>query len=130
MNLIGNEYSYLKPVVRPVVADEREIRSQSPSVATRSARPGQSVNSSQVSAQRVQPQKAEIEQVCNEFASIFFQTLLKSMYSTVPKSSACPELQGKDLINSIVDKGVAQFMAREGAGLKELLLGKLLNEKK
>ncbi len=78
--------------------------------------------------QRPEQKTAELEQVCTEFASIFFQTLLKSMYSTIPKTSFCPELQGKNLVNSVVDQGVAQFMAQDGAGLKELLLGKLMND--
>ncbi|MEW6379290.1 MAG: hypothetical protein AB1611_06750 [bacterium] len=77
-------------------------------------------------AQPAQPTRLELEQVCTEFASIFFQALLKSMYSTIPKSTFCPEFQGKNLVNSIVDQGVAQYMAlQDGAGLKEMLLSQI-----
>lgn len=83
------------------------------------------------SAQPAQPTQLELEQACTEFAAIFFQALLKSMYSTIPKSSFCPEFQGKNLLNSIVDQGVAQYMAfQDGAGLKELLLSQVNPGKK
>lgn len=74
------------------------------------------------------PTRAEIEQACAEFASIFLHTLIKSMDSTIPKSSLCPEFQGKKLVNSIIDQNMAQLMASQnGAGLKELLLREFQN---
>ena len=87
------------------------------------------VNSHKPITQRSKPDKAELEQTCAEFAAIFFQTLLKGMYSTIPKSSLCPEFQGKNLVNSVIDQGVAQFMAsQDAAGLKESLLRKLISD--
>jgi Rod binding domain-containing protein len=88
------------------------------------------VNSPKPITRRPQAEKAELEQTCAEFAAIFFQILLKSMSSTIPKSSLYPEFQGKNLLNSIVDQGVAQFVARDGAGLKEMLIRKLMSDKK
>ena len=70
----------------------------------------------------------KLEQVCSEFASIFWQSLIKSMHSTIPESSSGQKIQGKELLNSVVDQKMAQFMASQnGAGLKELLLRKFQN---
>jgi Rod binding domain-containing protein len=89
------------------------------------------VNSQETTSRKPQPKKAELEQICAEFAAIFFQTLLKSMYSTIHKSSLCPEFKEKNLVNSVVDQGVAQFMAsHDTAALKESLLRKLMSDKK
>jgi len=89
-----------------------------------------SLSGNQANTEGPQPKKAELEQICAEFAAIFFQTLLKSMYSTIPKSSLCPEFKGKNLVNSVIDQGVAQFMAsQDAAGLKESLLRNLVSDK-
>ena len=88
--------------------------------------PKQNLSASAQSAPAQQPTKGELEQTCTEFASIFFHTLLKSMYSTIPTSSSCPEFEGKKVVNFLVDQKMAQFMASShGHGLKELLLAKL-----
>lgn len=106
-----------------VQPDQMERRAPSRPLAPSRSLPARSL------PENAEPENAEIDKVCTEFASIFFHTLLKSMHSTIPKSSFCPEFQGKDLVNSIVDQGVSQSIAQDGAGLKELLLGKLMNDK-
>jgi len=81
---------------------------------------------SETKVRHSQPTQFELEQVCTEFASILFQTLLKSMYSTIPKTSLCPQLEAKDLINSFLDQGLVRFMAlQNAAGLKDLLMAQI-----
>ncbi len=120
------------PALVPVSGPKPSINLAKPNFASfLSGNQASSLSGNQVNTERPQPKKAELEQICAEFAAIFFQTLLKSMYSTIPKSSLCPEFQGKNLVNSVIDQGVAQFMAsQDAAGLKESLLRNLVSDKK
>ena len=68
----------------------------------------------------------ELEKVCSDFASIFSYELIKNMRSTIPDSSFLQGFQGKNLINSMVDEKLAQYLScQNGFGLKELLLNSL-----
>ena len=70
------------------------------------------------------PRGYELEKVCSEFSSLFISVLVKSMRSTIPKSSLFKEeSQGKKIIEATIDQNMAQYLSSQrGFGLKELLL--------
>jgi len=95
----------------------------------RRLRKNQLVSSSSLTPQPVRmnpafPQRHELEKVCSEFSSLFTSVLMKSMRSTIPKSSLLKEeFQGKKVIEATTDQTMAQYLSSQrGFGLKELLL--------
>lgn len=95
---------------------------------TTTAGPRSLKSTSNQQSQEISPaQKAKLERLCTEFASLFSYTILKSMRSTLPKSSWGGEVQGKELMNSLMDEKMAQYLsAQDGFGIKELLIKKFI----
>ncbi|MGA1874514.1 MAG: rod-binding protein [bacterium] len=100
-----------------------------PNKERRSLKRNQTVPSHPSTAQPIRmnsafPRGYDLEKVCSEFSSLFTSVLMKSMRSTIPKSSLFKEeSQGKKIIEATIDQNMAQYLSSQrGFGLKELLL--------
>ena len=68
----------------------------------------------------------KLKKACADFEAIFINYMLKTMRSTVPQSGT-NKLPGKDIYSSMIDRKVAEDLAKRGGGigLQEMLLRQL-----
>jgi len=67
-----------------------------------------------------------LKKACADFEAIFINYMMKSMRSTIPQSGL-NNFPGKDIYNTMVDRKVAEDLAKRkgGIGLQEMLLRQL-----
>ncbi len=77
------------------------------------------------------PQNEELKKICAEFASILAYSLINSFRSTIPKNTFFKQIEGKKLIESMIDQKMASYISsRNGFGIKEMLYKNLTIDKK
>ena len=68
----------------------------------------------------------KLKKACADFESIFINYMLKTMRRTIPQSGT-NKFTGKDIYSSMIDRKVAEDLAKRGGGigLQEMLLRQL-----
>jgi flagellar protein FlgJ len=72
------------------------------------------------------PAQTKLERTCVEFEAIFISHMMKSMRSSIPKSSMADHSREGDIINAMFDERLAERIAGGGGiGLASILFSQL-----
>ncbi|MDY6845226.1 MAG: rod-binding protein [Thermodesulfobacteriota bacterium] len=70
-----------------------------------------------------------LQELCNEFESIFIYSLLKTMRNTIPQSSILPDDKSKQLYTAMLDQQFAKMAALKGEmGISKLFVNQFTTE--
>lgn len=104
--------------------DDREINIQ-PLVPDGGTRRG-----GQAGREEKKGQEQKMKKACADFESIFIYQMLKTMRSTVPRSSLLNKMTGKETYETIMDQKMSEELTvKGGLGIQEMLFRQLNREK-